>query len=297
MMYLGEIAALGTAVCWSLNSYWFAIVGKRVGSYTVTHIRLWMAIGIVLIVHTLLYGIPFPFDAGTMRFVWLGISGVIGYVIGDLVLFEALVLIGARLTMLLMTAAPIFGAILAWIFLGEKLTPLQIAAIVITISGIAWVVGEKHGKERHTKTTLGVICALSGALGQAVGLLFSKFGMTGGFSPISGNMIRLVFGAVAMGILTVVTKRVHQEWKNMHDGHAMKFLLYGTIMGPVVGVILSLVAITKTSVGIASTLMSLSPIILIPLSHFLLHEKITVRATIGTVIALCGVALLFTQTA
>lgn len=297
MMYLGEIAALGTAVCWSFNSYWFSIAGKRVGSYTVTHIRLWMAIGIVLILHTLMYGTPFPFDAGTMRFVWLGLSGVIGYVIGDLVLFEALVLIGARLTMLLMTAAPIFGAILAWIFLGETLTPIQISAIVITISGIAWVVGEKHGKERHTKTALGVICALSGALGQAVGLLFSKFGMSDGFSPISGNMIRLVFGAVAMGILTVLTKRIHKEWKNMHDKHAMKLLFLGTVMGPVIGVILSLVAITKTSVGIASTLMSLSPIILIPLSHFLLHEKITVRATVGTVVALCGVALLFTQTA
>ncbi len=293
MHYLGELAALGTALCWSFNSFWFTIAGKRVGSYTVTHVRLWMAIIMVALLHLVVNGSVFPFDAGTMRFVWLGLSGLIGYVIGDLVLFEALVLIGARLTMLIATASPIFGAVLAWVFLGEKLSLIECVAIAVTVGGIAWVVGEKHGGEHPKKIVWGVTCALLGALGQATGLLFSKFGIAGGFSPISANMIRLFFAAVGMGLLTIFIKKAKDEWNHIHDGYAMKFLFFGTVVGPVIGVILSLISITKTSVGVASTLMSLSPIILIPLSHYLLHEKITVRAVTGTVISLAGVATLF----
>jgi len=61
-----------------------------------------------------------------------------------------------------------------------------------------------------------------------------------------------------------------------------------------VGILIaSPVAIAHAHIGVASTLMSLTPVLLLPVSYFLFKEKITARAMIGTVVALLGVILLF----
>ena len=79
----------------------------------------------------------------------------------------------------------------------------------------------------------------------------------------------------------------------MKDRKALLEIGAGALTGPVLGVTLSLVAIAHTHIGVASTLMSLTPVILLPVSYFLFKEKITSRAIVGTLVALLGVVLLF----
>lgn len=293
MTYLGESAALLTSACWALNSVCFTIAGRRVGSASVNLVRLLMAWVLLILLHLALYGQAFPWQAGTARLGWLGISGLIGFAVGDAVLFEAFVLIGARLAMLLMTLSPIFSALLAWLFLGQALSLPKVLAMALTLGGIAWVVWDGGDREPHPHLWRGVALGVGGALGQSVGLVFSMKGLVGGFPPISANLIRVTAGLAALLLYFVATGRLRGGLGGLRDGRAAAFIGLGAVTGPVLGVVLSLVAISKAPMGVAATLMSLSPVILLPVSRFGFGERVGWHAILGTLLALAGAAALF----
>jgi drug/metabolite transporter (DMT)-like permease len=291
--YLGESAALLTSLCWSLNSVCFTVAGRRVGSAAVNLGRLLMAWATLLLVHLAAYGSLFPVQAGGARLGWLAVSGLIGFALGDAVLFEAFVLIGARLAMLLMTLSPIFSALLAWLFLGQALTVPKLLAMAVTLGGIGWVVWGGGDHEEHPHLWRGVLLGIGGALGQSIGLVFSKFGLAGDFPPISANLIRVTAGVAALLLWFGATGRLRGTLGALRDGQATAFIGLGAVTGPVLGVVLSLVAIAKAPMGVAATLMSLSPILLLPVSHFVFKEKVGGHAILGTLLALAGAAALF----
>ncbi len=293
MPYLGESAALLTSLCWSLNSVCFTVAGRRVGSAAVNLGRLLMAWGTLLLVHQVIYGSLFPMQAGATRLGWLGLSGFIGFALGDAVLFEAFVLIGARLAMLLMTLSPIFSALLAWLFLGQNLSLPKILAMVVTLGGIAWVVWGGGEHEEHPHLWRGILLGIGGALGQSIGLVCSKFGLAGDFPPISANLIRVTAGVVALLLYFGFRGQIRSTLGTLRDGRATAFIGLGAATGPVLGVVLSLIAIAKAPMGVAATLMSLSPVILLPVSHFIFKEKVGGHAILGTLLALGGAAALF----
>ncbi len=291
----GQIAAVLTAICWSFGSMLFTAAGRRIGSIAVNQIRLWFALGLLLIIHFLVFGIPFPVHAGNSAFFWLGLSGFVGYVLGDAMLFESFVLIGPRLAMLLMTLVPIFSSILGYFFLGESLNGIEILAVMATVAAIGWVVAEPkpQNAEVHPHYMLGVLMGVGGAMGQALGLLFAKNGLAGGLSPISANLIRVSVAAVVIGLISVLRGRFLNYFKGLKERPVLVQLLGASFLGPVLGVVLSLAAIAYTRIGIASTLMSLSPLFLIPLSRLFFKEHVSARAIAGTVIAFAASALLF----
>ncbi|WP_291272706.1 DMT family transporter [Geothrix sp.] len=293
MLYLGEGAALLTSLCWSLNSVCFTVAGRRVGSASVNLGRLLMAWGVLILVHLALYGSLFPLQAGGARLGWLGLSGLIGFALGDAVLFEAFLLIGPRLAMLLMTLSPIFSALLAWLFLGQSMSLAKIMAMALTLGGIAWVVWGDGDHEAHPHLWRGVLLGIGGALGQSVGLVFSMFGLAGDFPPISANLIRVTAGLAALLLYFGATGRLRGSLGSLRDGRATAFIGLGALTGPVLGVVLSLIAIAKAPMGVAATLMSLSPVILLPVSHFVFKEKVGGHAILGTLLALAGAAALF----
>jgi drug/metabolite transporter (DMT)-like permease len=295
MMYQGELAAILTAVCWSFNSVVFSKAGNRVGSKTVNHIRLWIATLALSIIHLVFYGSLFPIPIEDWRLFYLALSGIIGLIIGDGLLFESFVLIGPRLSMLLMLLTPIFGSIMAWIAIGEKLQLIEIAGIFITVVGIGWVISERkdHSKGDSKKFAMGILLGAGGAAGQAGGLLFSKMGMAGDYSAVSASLVRISASALILGAMFLVRGLMPSELKKMKDKKAFLEILSGSLVGPVLGIVLSLVAIAHTHIGVASTLMSMAPIILIPVSKIFFKEKITVQAITGTLVATAGAAMLF----
>jgi len=294
--YYGEIMALLTAFCWAYNSVVFADAGKRVSSLTVNRMRLYIAFFSLLIFHSLCFGEMFPLFCDSRTYFYLALSGVIGYVLGDSFLFESFLMIGPRLSMLIMTSSPVFSTILAMIFLKEHLSISQIVAIFITISGIGWVVSEKNSEDknkRNKKIFLGVLFAVIGSISQSAGLLFSKLGLESGISSISANFIRVSAGMSFVLLYSIIGKKLAKDIRKMKNKRALIEIGSGTILGPVIGVIFSLEAINHTSIGIASTLMSLSPVILIPVSYYHYKEKITWRSIFGTLLAVFGASYLF----
>ncbi len=299
--YLGHIAALFTSVSWSFTSIFFTLAGRQVGSQVVNRTRLLLAIGFAGGAHWLALGSLLPLGAEPWRWGFLSLSGLIGLVIGDACLFQAFVMIGPRLSMLLMSLSPVLSTLIAWVWLGEVLVLREIAGILLAVSGIALVVTDRHNGEntQAPQTDIkyylgGLVFGLGGALGQAVGLVVSKRGLEGDFPALSGNLIRLLSAATVIWIVTLVQGQIGENFRRLRERpQALKTLLGGTIAGPFLGMWLSLEAVQRAPVGIASTLMSLAPIILLPVGYFLFQERITARAVGGTVIAFMGTALLF----
>jgi len=294
MAYAGELAALATSLCWAFNSVCFTVAGRRVGSQTVNAARLYMALAMLVVVHLAAFGTVFPFHAGAQRLVPLAVSGLIGFALGDALLFEAFLLLGARVAMLLMTLSPVFSVILARVFLGQSLGLPKVVAILATLAGIAWVVAEGHGESQRPKhATLGVLLGVGGALGQSVGLILSDVGMRGGFHPVSANLVRVVAGTLAISAWFLLRGQFLDCTRRMKDMKASIYIFAGAITGPVIGVVLSLFAITHTSMGVAATLMSLSPVLLLPISMGVFKERVSSRAWAGTILSIVGAATLF----
>lgn len=292
--YLGEFAAMGTALCWSFGSIFFTISSRRLGYNVVNRTRLAVALLLLMLAHFITYGRFLPLTVTGYHWFWFGLSGIVGFAIGDMLLFKAFVLLGARIAMLLMALVPVFGTIIAWLFLGETLSFAEVLAISIVIAGIVWVVSERKNNEHSGNYyIIGILCGIGGAMGQALGLILSKKGLGSDYSALSANIIRVFVATCSLWLITLIRGRIPHTVRKLRDKKGAIALSGGAFFGPFLGVWLSLVAVQHTYVGIASTLMALPPIFLIPLSHWILKEKISIGAIIGTIVAVIGVGLIF----
>jgi drug/metabolite transporter (DMT)-like permease len=207
-------------------------------------------------------------------------------------------MIGPRLSMLVMSLVPVISTLLAWIFLKETLSGLQIFGILLTLAGISWVILERNGAARATPLGrayfLGLLFALGGATGQSLGLITAKFGLYGDFSPISANMIRMLVAAITLWAVTILRRQGRITFNSLRkDRIAIRNIFFGSLAGPFLGVSFSLLAIQRAPVGIASTLMALTPVFLLPISYYVFDERFGWQAVAGTLLAVIGVAVLF----
>lgn len=294
MLYLGEIAALATAGFWSTSSFLFTAASLRIGTIQLNIDRMVLAGFFILVTMTIA---DITFALNTEQFLYLTLSGFLGLTLGDTFLFAAFKQIGPRIGILIMSFNPAIATILAWSFLGEDLGMLNVLGISITLSGIALVVLEKPkvDKSKFPITKLGIFYAFMAATGQATGLIFAKQAyniadihfMTATFYRIITSIITLL----PIGLLMKKYLNPVNLYKN--DTRSLKMVSLASIIGPYLGITLSFLAVTNTKVGIASTLMSTMPIIMLPLTYFIYKEKLSAKSVIGAFIAVSGVSLLF----
>lgn len=301
--HLGEFAALFTALFWTVTSMSFEAAGKRIGSLTVNLIRLYFAFVIYAVYLFAVRGMAFPTDATTEAWIWLSLSGVVGFAVGDLLLFQAFVVVGARISMLIMALVPPITALIGWMILGETLSLQSVFGMILTISGVAMVVVKPDAnhpditmrkKLRLNYPIVGILLAFGGAVGQAVGLVLSKFGMKD-YDAFAASQIRVVAGLISFTAIFFFMRRWNRVWAGLRNLKGMLFTGLGSIFGPFLGVSFSLLAVQNTATGVAATIMSVVPIMLIPPAIVLFKEKVSFREILGSFIAVGGVAILFLE--
>jgi len=295
--YGGEIAALGAALGFTFTGVFFTLAGRSVSAPLINRTRLLLAVLLVIGLHWLIQGQLLPQDVELSRWGWLGLSGIIGLSLGDGSLFQALILIGPRLSSLIMALAPVIATLLAWIFLGETLSGQELLGIALVIGGILSVVADRAGNGRQASLRaymIGLLFALGGATGQAAGAVTSKIGLADNFSPLSAHLMRLLVATVAIWVFATIRGHGTMSFRTLNaNRRAARFIGMGTLFGPTIGVWLSLIAFQEIPVGVASTLVGLTPIFMIPIARIVFKESITFRAIIGTVVAVLGTTLLF----
>jgi drug/metabolite transporter (DMT)-like permease len=295
--HIGELAALAVAFFWTITALAFEYAGNQVGSLAVNFIRLLFALLLLGIFNAFTRGMPVPADATGTEWFWLSLSGFVGFVMGDLFLFKSYGLIGARLSMLVMTTVPPITALVGWLMLSESMTLKSLAGMVLTFLGVALAVmsRKKSSEDKNSSVKFsikGILFAFGGAIGQAVGLVLSKYGM-GGYNAFSATQIRIITGLIGFSLLVIFLKRTKSVLHAFKHRNAMKGILIGAIFGPFLGVSLSLFSVQHTNTGIASTIMAIVPVLIIVPSVFVFKQKITRAEIIGAFISVAGVAVFF----
>lgn len=293
--HLGEFAALLTAVFWTVTSLSFEAASHKIGSVAVNILRLLIGLIFLCAFNLIRRGIILPVDASYENWLWLSLSGLVGFVFGDLFLFKSYTIIGSRFSMLIMTLVPPITAFFSFIILGEKMTLFHYLGMSLTFAGIAMAIFSRKTKGEKLSLKLspkGILYAFGGAVGQALGLVLSKFGLKD-YDPFAATQIRVIAGI--FGYILLVTFLV--RWANVRaavsNKSAMMLTTLGAFFGPFLGVSFSLVAVKYTEAGIASTIMALVPVFIILPAIILYKQKVTWAELLGAVVSVGGVALFF----
>ena len=308
--YFGEIIALIVAFSWTATALFADVASHRLGSLPLNLIRMvlsWAFLSVMLWVVT---GAPYPLYANGQAWFWLALSGLVGYVFGDWCLFNSYIVFGSRYGQLFMTLAPPMAGIAGWLMLGESMSWRSWLAMLVTLTGIAISILARGGEQHKLTLKLplqGALFGIGAGVGQGVGLVLSKIGLEhyeqaipsdapqsiAKMMPFAGTYIRAV--AVFMGffLILALAKSLPQVGKAVRDKKGMLFASLTTFFGPFLGVSLSLMAVQYAKAGIASTLMALTPVLIIVPYAIIHKQKISVKEVIGTLITMVGVALFF----
>jgi len=305
-MQLGFAAGLATSLLWALTSLCFTAGGRRIGPTLVNGLRLYVAIILLAGAVWVATGDPIA-QANDRQLLLLAASSLVGIVIGDQALFTAFVDIGPRVSLLIMSTAPIWATLLGWLVLGETLGPGALAGIGITIAGIAWVIFERSHQPAddrpHPHRVRGLVLAGVGALCQGGGLLISKAGMGHGWLPSDQHLGALPATQVRIAAaILFMTPVIFARWRLTRGKPehviprrtlwiGLAFTALGAFVGPFLGMWMSLVTADLTPLGVAQTLCSLAPVMIVPMV-VLMGERVSARASVGAVIAVAGVGVL-----
>jgi len=294
-LQIGELAALATALFWTFSALAWTSAGKYVGALAVSFIRLVMAAFLLLLYKRLVHGQWLPSDATLHIWFVLGISGMAGLCVCDLCLIKSFLLIGPRLSLLIFSLAPPIAAVISRIFLGDVMLVRHWIAMGVTLTGVVWVVLEQpddaqpHDRRHRLR---GVLLAATAALAHAIGYVLSKEGLGGFQDPVGATLIRVASSLPCYVIIITFWRRWPAITATVCHGRAMLILAGGALVGPFAGIIFNMVSLQYAPVGVVSTIIATMPIIIMPFSIFLYHEKISPRAFFGAVVAIAGIAML-----
>ena len=301
----GELIALITTLCWSLGIFPFTEAAKRIGSAPLNQYRLllaWIIISIILFFWNDLNFVELFTEPQPYHFIFLGLSGIIGFSIGDYCSFNSFKLLGPKLASLYTTFAPGAALLIGYIALNESVNLIGIFGILITVSGVIWLTLSKKDSNAatqvgYTRDKRGIIYGIIGALCQGTGLVLSKYGIDYyevKLQTMHAVWIRLLFAFSAAFIVSLLAGKLKANSKPIftNEKNNLPFLFFGTILGPVMGVTLSLFAIQKLEVAVAQTIFALLPLFVLPISLIIYKERITSQSVFACLLALVGVLLL-----
>ena len=311
-MHIGEMISIVVALSWTATALFADIASHRLGALPLNLIRMALSLLMLAALLWAVTGVPFPAFADGGTWFWLALSGLVGYVFGDWCLFNSYVVFGSRYGQLFMTLAPPMAGIAGWLMLGESLSWKSCLAMLVTLTGIAISILVRGGGDGGHKVELklplkGVLFGIGAGVGQGVGLVLSKIGLShysaalptdapeamAAMLPFAGTFIRAVAGLCGFFIIIALKKYFFKVEAAIHDRKGMLYAVLTTFFGPFIGVSLSLMAVQYAKAGIASTLMALTPVLIILPYAIINRQKVSVKEVLGALVTMAGVALFF----
>lgn len=296
MRFAGELAALGTAVCWAAGSNLFAAAAQRMGAAVLNRLRITAAAVFLTLALFVTHGSPWPTWASASQIGLLGASGLIGFVIGDSFYFRSMLILGPGRGSMLASLAPAFTALLGVPVLGETLGPTALLGMGLTLGGLFWILAERQRTEHesvHGSVLAGIAAGVIGALGQAGGYVISKVALREGLDPLSATVVRIVVATIGVWILAAAGGDVVRTLQALRNRSAALTMASGAFFGPFIGVTLSLFALKHTAAGIAASITAIYPVLALLIASRYHAERVTARVLVGAAVSLAGVVVLF----
>lgn len=289
--FVGELAALSAALLWAISSVIYSRLGLKIPPLQLNLYKGIIAIALITIT-LIIQGAAFN-NLSASTIILLALSGVIGIGLGDTAYFTALNSLGARRTLLLETSSPPMGALLALIFIGEQLTYSAWCGILLTILGIAWVISERNQVDQIGVSRQGIIWGILAAIAQALGAVISRYALIqSDISPLQSTLIRLVGGTIiVIGLLFFPIAKPIQI-KRQLSIRSLGIIAIAAFGSTYLGIWLQQTSLKFAPTGIAQTFLATSPLFILPIVA-LQGEKISLRAILGVLISVAGIALMF----
>jgi drug/metabolite transporter (DMT)-like permease len=305
---MGYGIALITTLCWSIGIFPFTEAAKRFGTAALNQYRLLLAWIFITVIICIYCGIS-PIEVATrptaQNYLYLGLSGIIGFTIGDFFSFSSFKILGPKLGSLYTTIAPFAALVLSMLMLNESINWIGILGMFITIGGVIWLTLSKRDKAEAEKLGFvrdkkGILFGLLGALCQGTGLVLSKLalqpsnGQSNDLATLNAVWVRLLFASLAALVFSIISGTFKNNTRIVfqNENEGLKYMFWGTVMGPVIGVSCSLLAILYLQVAEAQTIFALLPIFVLPLNYLFYKEKITAASVWASLTAIFGVVIL-----
>jgi drug/metabolite transporter (DMT)-like permease len=303
---IGELAAFGTAIGWTVSALFFEQSIKRIGVMAVNFYKVVLAFILLALTAAIMRGMPLPLDAPPKAWIFVSLSGLFGFVIAVFFLFSAYRTIGPRITMLFMALSPPITAGIAYFFLGEAIGSRGFLGMSLVIIGICTTIFGRMSGTQAPKASFfslikkesinkedrkGYLFAFLASVGQSIGMNLTKIGIRD-YDPVSGTQIRSLVAILGFAIAAIVIDRgcISKAIKNVEG---LKFMAIGAVFGPFLGSTLTLFALKRVSAGIVSSIIGLTPVLIIVPELLFLKKKIKPLEIIGAVIAVCGTSVFF----
>lgn len=294
-MFVGEVAALGTACLWGFSTFMHTDAAKLMGAWPLIVFRMPLV---------LFYNICIAIFLGTEwvipteSIVWISVSGILGLCVADTLLYEGCTRIGARMGSIIWQMTPCVTAVVAYLTLGERLSLQNIAGMLIVIASVIYVVFKEKNADTVTVTPAewryGFILVLVSVFALGVSHVCIRKGLSYGLDPLIGSTMRIaapLIGAWLAVILMGGSKTMFSRVTNSRK--AMGIVLVASFFGTTIGNWMALLAMQYAKAGIAATLMGMSPFAVIAITAIKERTFPSSQVIAGVLTACLGSALLF----
>ena len=298
--FRGEVAALAAAWIWAMATVVYRRVGQRLPPLVLNLLKGAIAIAFLGLTLVLRIGVASPLKNPNMAAPdrlavgLLFLSGVLGIGIGDTAYFAALNRLGARKTLLLETLAPPLAALMALFFLQEQLSWQAWCGILVTLTGVTWVIAERvtESASEKSKTLTGIGFGLLAAITQAGGAVLSRTALTQtSISPLWSGLIRVMAGSLWLLPWVLMRRQASFLLAPLRSKRLFGAILIAAFASTYLAIWLQQTALKFSATGIAQTLLATSPLFVLPLA-VLMKERVSLRAVLGATIACAGIGIL-----
>lgn len=299
-LILGMSLGVLTALLWAISPLFWASAGRRIGSLQVNILRMALASLMLLAIWPIYAAMlgHWPAWPTQKQWLWLSVSGAAGMVLGDALYFEAVVRLGARRAILVITLAPVASVLCGWFWLGERMTPQVLVGIALVLGGIghiSWLEARlgHSDKEPGRMTLVGVFLAVAAAVCVGLGAVLGRRAyLIGHLDAVMATNVRVWVSAAIWLIIAVIGGFAFRGLPHLRNPHILSRLLGGTVTGPVAGMFAYLFALKHIEAGLVSTLVALSPLFVLPMVIWRYKVRIGWPVVGSTLVVITGVALI-----
>ncbi len=293
-LIIGSLIGLLGAALYGLSVVVYRSQSDEIRPVAISSIKMWVALPFMIIVVFIFPGFDSVFlPLATVAI--LGISVILGAVIGDTIYLWSQERIGVSYAFPIAMSFPIMTYFLTVVFLGEPPILSRLAGAIIAVVGVILISNEQNrnqvpnvAEESHRRLDLwGIAGAVITAVLYAIGTTLLQVGIEG-VDPISGSFVRIVIGSIAFVPIFAVAKSQGMTWPTRK---ATTRVIIAGLFGMALGSLLYVSAVAMVGAAIMSVIASVAPLFAIPVSVFFLKEKFTPLALIGVFLTLTGVVL------
>ncbi|MCB1024893.1 MAG: EamA family transporter [Acidobacteria bacterium] len=231
--------------------------------------------------------IPFPNTKKQWRL--LAVTGVLQFTINYSLVFWSEVYISSGLAAVLQATIPVFGLLLAWIYLpNERITWLKFFAVVIGISGVGVIFIEQ--------LRINSFWSFAGSVGIVIGAYAAAHASI--LTKAKGSSLHptsLVFGQMVCGLIPLIPVAIYKEGNPIHlhySGAAIVSVLYLSVFGTIAAFWLYYWLLSKVESTKAMTIALVTPLIAVICGSIFLGEKLPAQTLIGGMLILGSVGLI-----